>query len=257
MNPPAPSLTKLPDIVLLHGANGCREEMQPWCEALASQGFRAHAVDLAGHGGSVIPSKLSMTVFTEQVLAQLDKLSLQQPIVFGYSFGGIVALHLARQHPGRVRAVISLAAKYVFDARTVRHFTHLLQVSRLSAMPQRLEHLSRVHQPNDWRDLVSKLHDFFASMADAPPLTAQDLQAVQCPVFVLSGSKDQVVSADETVALASAIPRAQAALFDGIAHPSEAVPALGLAKAIRIWTEQQGFGQNELPNPDASGSRAE
>lgn len=238
---PGASNAPMPDIVLLHGANGCRAEMKPWCDALAKLGFRARAINLAGHGGREIPAELSMPVFAQDALAQLDQASLHKPIVMGYSFGGLIALHLARHHPDRVRAVVSLATKYVFDAATVGHFTHLLQVPRLSALSHRRKHLSRVHQPNDWRKLVEALHAFFSALGKQPPLSDADLRAIACPTLVLSGSKDQLVSAAETQALFRTLRRGRLAMFDGIAHPSEAVPTMGLAKAIRSWSEQEGL----------------
>lgn len=233
----------MPDIVLLHGANGCRAEMQPWCQALASQGFRAHAINLAGHGGRAIPPALTMAVFGDEVIAELDRLKLARPILMGYSFGGLVALHAARHHPARVKGVVSLATKHVFDEQAVQHFTHLLQVPRLTALPHRRDHLSRVHYPNDWRRLVEALHGFFASLASHPPISQADLRAVSCPALVLSGAQDQLVNAQETLALHRLLPHAEVALFNGVAHPSEAVPAAGLAQAVKAWAGIQGFFQ--------------
>lgn len=239
--PAAAPATPTPDIVLLHGANGCRAEMQPWCQALAAQGFRAHAVNLAGHGGRAIPPALTMAVFGDELVSELDRLKVARPILMGYSFGGLLALDAARQHPARVRGVVSLATKHVFDTRTVQHFTHLLQVPRLTALPHRRDHLSRVHYPNDWRKLVEALHAFFASLAARPPIAQADLEAIPCPVLVLSGAQDQLVSAQETLALHRLLPHAEVALFNGMAHPLEAVPAAGVAQAVKAWAGIQGF----------------
>lgn len=231
-----------PDIVLLHGANGCKAEMQPWCEALNSLGFRSHAISLAGHGGRAIPPALTMSEFTQDALTQLDQMGLRTPvIVLGYSFGGLIALNLARNHPERVRGIVSLATKYVFDSATIGHFTHLLQVPRLIGLPHRREHLTKVHYPNDWRKLVEALHGFFSALAIQPPLSDADLRAIHCPTLVLSGARDQLVSAAETQALARSLRRARLAMFDGIAHPVTAIPVAGLAKAIGMWSEREGI----------------
>ena len=244
MSPDTPDTAApaLPDIVLLHGANGCRAEMQPWCQVLASQGFKAHAINLSGHGGKAIPPALTMKHFGDEVIAELDRLKLTQPVILmGYSFGGLVALHVASHHPARVKGVVSLATKHIFDAKAVQHFTHLLQVPRLTAMPHRRDHLSRVHYPNDWRKLVEALHAFFASLATHPPITHAELQAIACPALVLSGAQDQLANAQETMALHGLLPRAEVALFQGVAHPSEAVPAMGLAQAVKSWAGLQSL----------------
>lgn len=52
---------------------------------------------------------------------------------------------------------MTLATKAPYDRRTIRQLTHLLQVSRLEGLPKRMTHLTRVHQPNDWREQAARL----------------------------------------------------------------------------------------------------
>ncbi len=223
-----------PTLVILHGANGCSEEMRPWRDALSAQ-FRVQLLDLAGHGGREIPAAFGVEAMAEDVLAQLDQRGLQRVALMGYSFGGVLALWLACRHPERVSALVTVATKWIYDAESIGHFTHLLQVPRLSALAHRREHLARVHQPNDWRLLVQRLNALFKSLEGAPPLAAEDLARISCPALILSGSSDPLVSTDETVALHRAIAGSEIALYRGPAHPAERIPVPGLARALAAW----------------------
>ncbi len=222
------------DLLILHGANGCRSEMNPWRDALAGD-FHTHALNLAGHGGRALPDRFTMQTYVDDLLAQMDALGLRQPVMLGYSFGGVVALYIARHHPERVAGVVAVATQWVYDDEAVRHVTHLLQVPRLTALAHRREHLQRVQYPNDWRRLVEKLHDMFKGFRDAPPLTAEDLQRIDCPCLVLSGSSDPLARPDEMVALHRNLRGSEIALYPGPAHPANRIPVGGLQRAVTQW----------------------
>ena len=57
----------------------------------------------------------------------------------------------------------------------------------------------------------------------------------------LKNAQDQLANAQETMALHGLLPRAEVALFQGVAHPSEAVPAMGLAQAVKSWAGLQSL----------------
>ena len=222
------------DLLLLHGSNGSLAEVQPWVPLL-SRHFRVHTLNLSGHGGREIPPQLSPAVFVADLLAQMDARGLHAPIVLGYSFSGVVALHLAAAHPQRVTAVITLGTRWVYDTRSIAHATHLLQEARLSNLPQRAEQLARTHHPNDWRVLARTLSQMYRQFAQARALPAEVLSRVACPCLVMTGTTDPIASVDETVALHRSLPRSTAATFDGSAHPPERVPMGDLQHALAQW----------------------
>lgn len=227
------------DLLILHGANGCRAEMKPWRDALGVD-FKAHTVNLAGHGGRELPERFTMQAYVDDLLGQMDALGLRHPVVLlGYSFGGVVALYLARHHPERVAAVVAVATQWIYDDEAVRHVTHLLQVPRLTALAHRREHLKRVQYPNDWRVLVEKLNAMFSGFRDAPPLTAADLQQIDCPCLVLSGSSDPLAGPDEMVALHRHLRGSEIALYQGPAHPADRIPVGGLQRAVAKWAARR------------------
>ena len=227
-----------PPMLILHGVNGCATEMQPWRDAL-SEDFEVALLNLVGHGGREIPEALTMERYAKDLLHQMDKQGLQAPVIMGYSFGGVVALYLAIHHPERVSAVITVATQWVYDAEAVRHVTHLLQVSRLTALVHRREHLSRIHHPSDWRLLAQRLSAMYSSFLHQAPVTEDELKAVSCPCLVLSGSADPITSADETIALHRSLSGSEIAMYSGVAHPPQKVPVAGLKRAVAAWSKRR------------------
>lgn len=227
------------DLLILHGANGSRAEVLPWAEGLSAH-FKVHAVNLCGHGGRGIPEALTMARYSTDLIGQMDALGLRAPIVLGYSFGGVVALHMAIHHPARVSAVITLAMRWIYDAQSIGHATHLLQVSRLSKLPHRVAQLRQAHQPNDWKLLADRLSAMYSSFAQQMPVEPEELGGITCPCLLITGTTDPIASVDETEALHRRIPHSTAATFAGSAHPPEAVPMGGLAASFAKWARDPG-----------------
>ena len=115
-----------PPIVLVHGAANSAAVWTLWQDRLAEAGWASHAVDLRGHGANP-PLDLSHTTmadYTDDVrgfVAGLDA----QPIVIGWSMGGLVAIMVAST--GDAAACVALEpcppANEVDDAITLRSGT--------------------------------------------------------------------------------------------------------------------------------------
>ncbi|MBS0432146.1 MAG: alpha/beta hydrolase [Proteobacteria bacterium] len=72
-----------------------------------SKRFRVTLLDLRGHGGSdVTPSGYKPADLSLDVSGLLDHLGIAEAHFIAHSFGGLVALHHARRHPGAVRSLV-------------------------------------------------------------------------------------------------------------------------------------------------------
>jgi 3-oxoadipate enol-lactonase len=101
-----------PAVVFLHpmGLDG-----STWGEVAAR--FEPHftivAPDLPGHGRSPrLADGARIPEYAEAVKRALDDLGLRRPIVIGGSFGGMIALTLALNHPDSVKALIISACPH-------------------------------------------------------------------------------------------------------------------------------------------------
>jgi pimeloyl-ACP methyl ester carboxylesterase len=82
--------------------------------AVTSQ-YRVLVFDMPWHGKSSPPAgaehgtyQLTAAIYQAMVLAFMDGLEIEQPVVMGCSIGGRIVLHLARNYPERFRALIGL-----------------------------------------------------------------------------------------------------------------------------------------------------
>jgi pimeloyl-ACP methyl ester carboxylesterase len=91
-------------LVLVHGLLMNRRMYDTLAPEIASRGNRVVTVDLLGHGRSDRLAErqiYSMTAFADQVLALLDHLELEAPVIGGTSLGANVGLEFAAHHPRR------------------------------------------------------------------------------------------------------------------------------------------------------------
>jgi pimeloyl-ACP methyl ester carboxylesterase len=95
-------------LVLVHGLLMNRRMYDTLAPEIASRGHRVVTVDLLGHGRSdrlADRQIYSMTAFADQVLALLNHLELEAPVVGGTSLGANVGLEFASYHPQRAGAL--------------------------------------------------------------------------------------------------------------------------------------------------------
>lgn len=100
------------DLVLIHGWGMNGAVWQQTVGAL-SQHFCVHVVDLPGFGHSHQSSFDNMHDLAEQVLQHAP----QQAIWLGWSLGGLLATHIALNHPERVQKLITVASSPRFAAQ--------------------------------------------------------------------------------------------------------------------------------------------
>ncbi len=95
-----------PPVLALHGVTGHSLRWQVLADALPE--LRLVAVDLRGHGRSPWTPPWGIEQHVADALGTLDGLGLGRVPVIGHSFGGAIALHLARAAPQRVERLVLL-----------------------------------------------------------------------------------------------------------------------------------------------------
>ena len=97
------------DVLLVHGLASNARLWSDCGAALAELGHRTAAVDLRGHGLSSKPDDgYDFATITADVLAVLDGLGFDRPLVAGQSWGGNVVIELAATAPDRIRGVAAV-----------------------------------------------------------------------------------------------------------------------------------------------------
>lgn len=98
-----------PDVVLIHGITSCLAQWYVEIMPALARDYRVTTYDLRGHG----LTEITETGYTSEemagdLLALMDHLDIQKPVLVGHSFGGSIGLNLALTHPERVRGVVAL-----------------------------------------------------------------------------------------------------------------------------------------------------
>jgi pimeloyl-ACP methyl ester carboxylesterase len=227
-------------LLILHGSRGAASALRPLVDALRPAG-QIEALNLLGHGGRAIPEQFSVEAFAADVLQQMDERGLERARLFGYSFGGYVALWLARHYPQRLAGVCTLATKVRYDAETVSHFTHLSSLERITApgSPQPAIQAS-LHPGQDWRALATRLADLYRRLGEQPALSDEDFRAIRVPTLLMSAHADQLLPWQELLDLHRLIPASHAFTFAGRAHPIDALPLPLLSGVLATWLADTG-----------------
>lgn len=91
-----------PTVLFLHGFMGSSDEWKNIVAALDDR-FRCVAVDLPGHGKSVVLPEEGYTMdgSANALLRLLDDLEIRRASIAGYSMGGRLALYFSLRHPER------------------------------------------------------------------------------------------------------------------------------------------------------------
>ncbi len=226
-----------PPLLILSGLTDYTAKCEWQMSALAAD-FHVITFDNRGAGRSAQPpAGYSLADMADDAAAILDVLGVPAAHVFGFSMGGMIALHFALRHPERVRRlalgcttaggrllvqpearVIASLATPVTSGDPRQDFYNNLWLS----LGERTQDESPV--------LVERLADLAVANPQTPAGYAGQLAAVlthdvagrlgeiRAPTLVLHGAADRFVPPENGRLLAEHIPGARLILYPGAGH---------------------------------------
>jgi pimeloyl-ACP methyl ester carboxylesterase len=182
--------------------------------------FDCLMLDTRGHGGSTLGDKpLSYPLLAQDAETVVREHGMSKPFIVGHSDGGIAALHIAARKALEVSGLVTIGSR---------------------AYPPPSELLDKVYRPltaekwqerfPDWVKLYEKLNPRpdFGRLFEAVKAMWIDESAHNYPfaalgeidirALILCGDADHLVSRDQTLALAKALPNAALGLFPFGSH---------------------------------------
>ena len=211
-------------LVLLHGALASGAQLRDLADALGRPD--AATPDLDGHGARPA-APYDLAHFVDTALAAADG---EPADLVGYSLGGYVALAAAIAHPDRVRRVVTIATKLAWTPDVAAGETRRLDPDGLAERaPDFAAALAERHPGPGWPAVVTNTAAFLTGLGTAPPL---DLAAITCPVLVLVGDSDALVTQHECTDAVRRIPHARLDVLQDTPHLYERMDRAGLAARI-------------------------
>lgn len=205
-------------VLFLHGIGGGAESFH----ALAPLVPDSLALNLPGFGAEPAAIPLSFPRLADWCAGKIDAEAGGAAILFGHSFGGMLALETALTHPGKVRALVLCGATPAFGGRDPS-FAEQFLAARLGPL-DRGATMAEVAEGGAASMAApgtpeAALAPFVASMARVPPevyrdivrcLTTfdrrDDLASVRQPTLCLSGTHDQAAPPKTVAKMAERLP---------------------------------------------------
>jgi proline iminopeptidase len=234
--PEGPVMREKPTLLLLHGGPGADHSIYRPAYSALSDVAQIIYLDHRGNGRSEDgPQECwNLAQWGDDVHAFCRALGIENPIVLGASFGGMVAMAYATRHPAHPSKLVLISAEAVggsYPDRRVALFERF-GGSEVGALARRrfLELGGHPDQASldDWRRLAMPLYTRtprdpdMARRAVTRPETLRwfarpggesrsfnmlaDLGRIQCPTLVLGGEDDPIHPIESQVDIATALP---------------------------------------------------
>ncbi len=219
-------------IILIHGAIGAADQLLLLKEKLEE--FNVQILEFDGHGKSATMDELfSLEGFKGQLAAFLEEVGSAH--IFGYSMGGFVALLLAVDGNEKIKSITTLGTKMKWSPEIAnQEARHLDPVTIKDKVPKFAEALEKLHGAA-WMDVLNRTSAFMKELGDVNPITEESMKEIACPVQLLLGDQDQMVSEEETIQVHGWIAGSKYESLINSQHPIERVEIDLLADWIRTF----------------------
>ena len=203
IDPPGGAAVDATVMVFLHEALGC---IAMWKDVpkrlVAMTGLPALVYDRHGHGLSgPLPRPREPDYLDRESFDVLPRVMAEcgvtNPILFGHSDGGSIALLYASRHP--VRALVSEAAHVFVEAVTLDGIRQAAAIWRETDLPQRL---AKYHG-----DKTEALFSAWADCWQTDPFPSWNMEAalsgISCPALIIQGEGDEYGTKAQVDAIAT------------------------------------------------------
>ena len=220
-------------IILLHGAIGAKEQLEPLAAELRRLGHDVHTLTFEGHGDKPHRGRpFRVSYLIENILEYMADEGVEQANLFGHSLGGLVAINMAFSHPEKVGRVFTLGTKFVWTPEiALKEHKNLNPEKILEKVPKFAQILEKRHTAVDWKENMGHSREMMSDFGENPPNFEQFAQTQQ-PAIIGIGDRDNLSTLDESAEVARVLPNGALQVFPNTKHPIEQVDLSMLADAI-------------------------
>ena len=244
-------------LVVIHGLMGSADNWRSHVKAWQLH-RRVIAVDLRNHGRSPHVDGMTYREMTNDVLALMDDLSIDQAHVLGHSMGGKVAISLACLAPERVASLIVAdiapvayqhghddvfaALQAVEKGQPVnRRDADALLAKHVNSRPTRLFLATNLERSNDKTPHMSVRVGLAQIMQGYPDIIAAPAgdSAYEGPSLVLRGAESDYVSDEQIPAVKAWLPKARIVTLKEAGHWLHADQPQAFQQAVETFITAQ------------------
>ncbi|MEL7123257.1 MAG: alpha/beta hydrolase [Bacteroidota bacterium] len=225
------------NLILLHGALGTKQEVQTLKKILSNH-YTTYDLDFDGHGNGKQVDEFSMQSLAENVVDFCNQESIENAYFFGYSLGGYVALKLALSHPQLVKKIATFGTKFNWSKEATEGEIKKLNPETIKEkVPHFAQHLEQLQTNNNWEKLLHQTAQMMLGLANGEKLTEDELQSIDQEVLISIGTKDRMVSLEESQSTVNQLKNARLQVLEDFVHPLEKNDPNQLAEVIRQFFE--------------------
>jgi pimeloyl-ACP methyl ester carboxylesterase len=224
-------------MLLIHGAH-LADAFQPLVAEPAVAGFQHIRYHRRGLGGSTRPLDAGPTSVAEQAqdaVGLLDHVGVDRAHLVGHSFGGMIALELAVQHPTRVASLVLLEPAFPATpagAAFTRAVAPLVERYQAGDAEGAVHGFLAMVGDRDWREAIDQTvpggiaqavkdaATFFEVELTGPTWTfgPEQAAAISCPVLSVLGSRSSPLFVEGRRLLHAWFPACRDADIAGATH---------------------------------------
>ena len=243
--PKGPVMREKPTLILVHGGPGADHSI--FKPAFSQLGDLCQIVyfDQRGNGRSEDgdPADWTLAQWGDDLHALCSALGIDRPVVYGASFGGLVAQSYATRHPDHPRALILASTTPRTDFEAIFAAFETLGGPQAGAIARAYWSDPTPERRQAYFDTCLPLYalagfdpDMMARMIVKSPVAMQfngpaneqgrfdftaDLARVTCPALILGGDRDPIMPPVCSDRLAAALPQAEHVRISPAAHMLE------------------------------------
>lgn len=201
--------TNGPALLLLHGGFGNMEDFNGVLAGVASK-YKIIGIDSRGQGKSTLGSRLlTYEQMQKDVEAVLKQLNIRTVTIVGFSDGGIVAYRLASSSTVNVKRLVAIGTRWhVKNTEPTREmFLAISGESWRAKFPFMYDVYQRLNPDPDFDELAKALVRMWLDpLPSGHPNEA--VENIQCPVLIIRGEEDPLVSREAVVELSKLLKKA-------------------------------------------------
>lgn len=210
------------NLILLHGALGHSEIFDSLKDEL-SKYFRIYTPLFSGHGNIDMPENgLTIQKYTEELKEFIIKEKLRDVYIFGHSMGGYVALCYALENPEYLNSIMTLGTKFDWTEEQALKESKLLNPEVIAEKVPKYADLLEKQHGKKWKKLLPEIAKMMISLGKNPPLKGS-LAAVNTPVQIMVGDKDNMVTLEESLEVYRNLSNGTLAVLPDTKHPMDRV----------------------------------